>query len=139
MNKITASVNKYTELLSFNGLIVPRTWEAKSRIRSCLSVRQSTRPSYQLMIVNLWSRNNLFELNVIFSAQIGTWIGRQVCCFTVLWLRICLNRSCTERSEIIFLLFLPIWKSNKIDNQSKQEIVFKYIIKNTNNRHEELM
>jgi len=95
-----------------------------SGIVSCPSERLSN----QLMIISLWSRKNSFQLNVL----VWTWIflpvqsfvqsipGSPVFRFTVPWLWIRLDHTCTERSEIIFFT-LPAWQSNKSENHSKHK------------------
>ena len=110
--------------ISTNGIMLEGSWEVVTPRHVKQKVRlsnwfMSVRQSHQFTIVSLWVRNNLFEWNVIFWTWIGTWIGRQVCHFTVLCLWIHPNCTCAERSEITLLLY--VWQSNKIENHYKQE------------------
>ena len=75
-----------------------------------------------------------FQSNVIFWTR----IGKRTCSLVVLWLWICTNHACQGKSEIFFLVCLPVClavKQNSVISHRKFS-VFKDVIKDTNNRHE---
>ena len=105
--------------------------------------------NYLVHFVCLWSRSYFISIEcyILKFEHCRTRIRTRACSFAVFWLNLAnctesrLELTCTERSEIIFLLCRPVSGSEtKLKIIPNMKLTFvKDVVKDTKNRHGDLM